>query len=72
LTRFTYTLTLDARLEKGFALGHGRRVAIALDVFNLTNMANEVEEDPVSGATFRQTTAVQPPRTARLGFRFEF
>jgi len=72
LTRFTYTLTLDARVEKGFALGHSRRVAIALDLFNLTNMANEVEENPLTGASFRATTAVQPPRTARLGFKFEF
>jgi hypothetical protein len=72
LTRFSYLVTLDARLEKGFALGHGRRAAVMLDVFNLTNMANEVEEDPVSGASFRATTAVQPPRTVRLGFRFEF
>jgi hypothetical protein len=72
LTRFTFTVTIDARVEKGFALGHGRRIVLALDAFNLTNMANQVEENPLSGPTFRQTTAVQPPGTIRLGFKFEF
>jgi hypothetical protein len=70
-TRFSYTVTLDARIEKGFRVG-ARRAAVTFDAFNLTNMENEVEEDPLTGATFRMTTAVQPPRTLRLGFRFEF
>lgn len=39
-TRLTYTLTLDVRLEKGFVLA-GRRAAVRLDVFNLTNHQNE-------------------------------
>ncbi len=70
-TRFTYTLTLDARVEKGFEVA-GRRVAAALEAFNLLGTANEVEEDVVTGPSFRAQTAVQPPRALRLGFRVEF
>jgi hypothetical protein len=32
-------------------------------------MKNEVEEDVVWGPRFRTVTAVQPPRTVRLGLR---
>ncbi len=71
LTRFTYTATIDARVEKGFTI-HGRRAAVRLDVFNLTNHRNEVEEDVVTGPLFRRSTAVQPPRTLRFGLRFDF
>lgn len=70
-TRFTFTTTVDARIEKGFALG-GRRAAVRLELYNLLNLGLEVEENPLTGADFRRTTAVQPPFTARLGFRIEF
>lgn len=70
-TRFTYTGTIDARIEKGFAFG-ASRVSVRLDAFNITNHANEVEEDVMTGPSFRVPTAVQPPRTLRIGVRFEF
>jgi hypothetical protein len=70
-TRFTFTFTLDARIEKGLTIG-GHAAAIRLDVFNLTNSHLEVEENAVTGASFRATTAVQPPRTLRLGFNLRF
>jgi hypothetical protein len=70
-TRFTFTFTLDMRIEKGLTIA-GHRAAVTLDIFNLTNLANEVEENAVTGLTFRQATAVQPPRTVRLGFRVAF
>ncbi len=70
-TRFTFTATIDARLEKGFKVG-SRRAAVRLDLFNLTNAGYEVEENAVTGPAFRNTTAVQPPRTLRLGFHVEF
>jgi hypothetical protein len=69
--RFSYTLTVDARLEKGFRIGT-RRLALVAEVFNLPGLRNEVEEDPVWGPTFRDPTAVQPPRVFRLGARFDF
>ncbi len=69
--RFTYTLTVDARVEKGFRIGP-RRLALVAEVFNLPGLRNEVEENPVWGAGFRDPTAVQPPRVVRLGARFDF
>jgi hypothetical protein len=71
-TRFTYTATLDVRVEKGFGLGGMRRGFVRLDIFNLTNHANELEEDVLSGPDFRNSTVVQPPRTMRFGVRVEF
>ena len=70
-TRFTFIATIDARVEKWFAVGD-RRAALRLEVFNLTNLGNEVEENPVTGPDFRRTTAVQPPRAVRVGFHVEF
>jgi hypothetical protein len=71
LTRFTYAFTLDTRLEKQLP-GRGRRAVLILDVFNLLNTNNEIEEDEVTGPTFRFPTAVQPPRSVRLGIRVSF
>lgn len=71
-TRFTYTATLDLRLEKGVTWGTGRRASFRLDVFNLTNHANELEEDVLSGPDFRLASIIQPPRTLRLGVRLDF
>jgi len=71
LTRFTYTLTLDTRIEKQVRMGGGH-AAVILQVFNLLNTNNEVEEDEVTGPAFRSATAVQPPRSVRLGLRFTF
>jgi len=69
--RFSYTATVDARLEKGVRFGRPRGALIA-EVFNLLGAANEVEEDPVWGPRFRVPTALQPPRTFRLGARLDF
>jgi hypothetical protein len=69
--RFTYTLTVDARVEKGISLG-AARLALVAEVFNLLNQRNEVEEDPVWGPSFRASTALQPPRALRLGARLDF
>jgi hypothetical protein len=70
-THFTFEATVDLRVEKGFRIG-GKRASLRVDVFNLTNRANEIEENVVTGPLFRTTTAVQPPRTVRAGLRFEF
>jgi hypothetical protein len=69
--RFTYTLTVDARVEKGLRLGQ-HRLALFAEAFNLLGIANEVEEDPVWGPSFRAPTAVQPPRAVALGLRLDF
>ena len=70
-SRFTFTFTLDTRLEQAFAVAGGR-VAVVFDAFNLLNTRNEVEEDPVVTRAFRASTALQPPRTLRLGLRYQF
>jgi hypothetical protein len=69
--RFTFTLTVDARVERALQLGRGR-VALSVEAFNLLDMKNEVEEDVVFGPTVRQVTAIQPPRAVRLGVRLEY
>jgi hypothetical protein len=68
--RFEFALTLDARLEKGFTFGRAR-LAVVAEAFNLLANAHEVEEDPVSGPTFRTPTANQPPRVFRFGLRVD-
>jgi hypothetical protein len=71
LTRFTYAFTLDTKLERQLRIGP-HDTSLILEVFNLLNTNNEVEEDEVSGPTFRAPTAVQPPRSLRLGLRISF
>jgi hypothetical protein len=70
-SRFTFTATLDLRVQKAFVVG-GRRVAVFLDGYNVTNRSDEVEEQVVTGAAFRTPTAIQPPRSLHLGARFSF
>jgi len=70
-TRYTYTLTLDLRLQKTMRI-MGREAAVMVDVFNATQHKNEVNEDAATTPLFRLSTAVQPPMTARVGFRFRW
>jgi hypothetical protein len=70
-TAFTYTGTLDVRVQKAFAVGRTQLTA-ALDVYNLPNLGNEVTENVVSGPAFRVPTSVQPPRTILLGVHVAF
>ncbi|HEY7409548.1 MAG TPA: hypothetical protein VII13_02340 [Vicinamibacteria bacterium] len=69
--RFTYTLTVDARLEKEFGAGRAR-VGLVAEAFNLLQTAHETEEYVVTGAAFRTPTARQPPRAFRAGVRASF
>jgi hypothetical protein len=71
-TRFTYTLTVDARLQKTFALRDGRTLAGVIDVYNALNTRTEIEESAVTGPLSRTITAVQPPRSIHLGFKYAF
>jgi hypothetical protein len=70
-TRFTYTLTVDAQLQKGFLFG-GRRVELTAGAYNLLNTANEVEELAALAPALRETSAIQPPRAFRVGLGFGF
>jgi hypothetical protein len=70
--RFTYALTLDARVDAQWPLGGKWTLGVGVDTFNLLGLSNEVEEDIVTGSAFRTVTAVQPPRVIRLGLRVGF
>jgi hypothetical protein len=70
-TRFTFTGTLDARVQKGFTAGR-RRIALVLEGYNILDMAYEIEEFQVTGPLSRSTTAVQPPPALHAGIRIEF
>ena len=70
-TRFTFSGTLDARLQKTFTIGTHRLTA-TVDAYNLLNMALEVEEFAVTGVTSRLTSAVQPRRVVQIGARLGF
>jgi hypothetical protein len=69
--RFTFTGTLDIRLQKGFRIGSGRVDAIA-DFYNLATRSNEVEEYVVTGPLFRTPTLIEPPHTIHFGLRLTF
>ena len=70
-TRFTFTGTLDARVQKGFTAGT-RRIALVLEGYNILDMAYEIEEFQVSGAQSRAPTAIQPPPSLHAGIWIEF
>jgi len=70
-TRFTYTMTVDARLQKGFTV-NGYTFAGILDAYNLFNQHTEIEEFPLTGPLSRTTTAIQPPRALHAGIRITF
>ena len=71
-SRFTFTGTLDIRVEKGVALPGGGRAALVLDGFNVINMDKEVEEWVVTGPDYRTPTLAQPPRAVHVGLRVSF
>jgi hypothetical protein len=62
---------LDLRVEKGFSLAGGRRVAGFLDVFNLLNANPEQNASWSSGSFLRPLTIVSP-RIARIGAKLEW
>jgi hypothetical protein len=70
-TRFTFEMTVDARLQKGFTV-RGHRADFIVDAYNLFNEYLEVEEVTVSGPTSRQKSASQPPRALHFGIRIPF
>jgi hypothetical protein len=70
-TRFTFSMTVDARLQKGFAIGTNH-LTLVLDAYNALNQALEVEEFSVTGETSRLTSAVQPRRVLQVGIRVAF
>jgi hypothetical protein len=70
-TRFTFSMTVDGRMQKRFALG-GKTMTLLVDAYNMFNQALEIEEFSVSGDMSRLKTAVQPPRVIQIGLRIPF
>ncbi len=70
-TRFTFTLTADARVQVPLTIGR-QHFDIVWDIFNFVNRDNEVEEFVVTGPAFRTPTALQPRPVMHLGIRFAF
>jgi hypothetical protein len=70
-TRFTFTGTLDLRVQKRFTIGVARLDAI-LDAYNLLTRSNEVEEYVVTGPAFRTPTYIEPPASVHVGVRLTF
>lgn len=64
-----YTSDVVAGAAIGIGMNHAHRGRAHRE--GLLPRHHEVEEDPVWGATFRDPTAVQPPRVVRLGARFD-
>ncbi len=71
-SRFTFTGTLDIRLQKGITLPGGGRAALVVDGYNVINMDKEVEEWVVTGPDYRTPTFAQPPRAVHIGLRLAF
>ncbi len=71
VNRFTFTGTLDVRVQKGFAVGRTRLDAVA-DFYNFVTRSNEVEEYVVTGPRFREETALEPLHSMHLGVRVTF
>jgi hypothetical protein len=69
--RFTFTGTLDLRVQKAFVAGPVQ-VSALFDAYNLLTRNNEVEEYVVSDSHFRSPTAIEPPPSFHLGLRVTF
>lgn len=70
-SRFTFTGTLDLRLQKGFRVGR-ERVDLIVDGFNVLNLQYEVEERTATLPDVRPPTVLQPPPALHVGLRLTF
>jgi hypothetical protein len=71
--RSQYVINWDLRLSRQIELAFGKFSA-AVDVFNVTNAGQRLQENDLTGPSFnlRLPVAIQPPRFARIEFRYEF
>ena len=66
------TVTIvDLRFDKAFRFGR-YRASVLVDVFNALNSNAVTNFNLLNGAQFNRIIAPLDPRTAMLGFRFEF
>ena len=71
--RAQYVVDWDLRFRRQFELAVGR-FSVSADIFNVTNAGQRLQESDLSGPSFnlRLPVAIQPPRSAVIGFRYEF
>jgi hypothetical protein len=71
--RAEYVINYGVRLSRRFESAAGSFTLLA-DIFNVTNAAQRLQESDLSGRSFnlRLPVAIQPPRSVRVGFRYEF
>jgi hypothetical protein len=70
-TRFTFVSTVDLRFQKRLG-DETRRTTVFVDVFNLFDAQREVEELVATTPAFRSVSAVEPPRSVRIGLHVDF
>ncbi len=78
-TRGSYKLDtvhdLAIRLDKDFRFQENKRIRLAVDIFNVFNMANAINvrtNSSTAGEDFLQATEVPLPRRIQLAIRFQF
>lgn len=70
--------TLDLRASRAFAVGHGHRVELLVDAFNLLNRTNFMVPNITFGpglvppSSFGRPTTAGDPRQVQLGLRWSF
>ena len=63
---------IDLRVEKVFRVGDGHSFGILFEAFNLTNQANALNVNAVSGPDFGTPVAYFPGREIQIGLRYLF
>jgi hypothetical protein len=63
---------LHMRIEKAIRMSQGRKLALRLNIFNVTNINSEQSITQLSGVNFGRPGGVLPPRIAELGAEFSF
>jgi hypothetical protein len=63
---------LHMRIEKSLHLSQGRKLALRLNIFNVTNINTEQSITQLSGVNFGRPGGVLPPRIAELGAEYSF
>jgi len=63
---------LHVRVEKGINLSGGRKIALRMNVFNMTNINTEQSITQLSGVNFGRPGNIFSPRIVELGAEYSF
>ena len=70
--RLDPTNNLNFRAEKFFSFEGGTRLGVFADIFNVFNTGEDTEVNANVSSTFGDAVAFSPPRTVRLGLRYNW